>query len=201
MFFRRIINAKIFYIDESGCNGDYVFVAICVENPMIPQNIIKNWRSWMKNRLGKGFHQNEYHDHTASDVERKKVLTLISKNKEIIKCWGIVLKGYGGDHKRKYATAIVELLKHCQITEDDIIIAVDRVEKSSINMNKHIRKVKQMLGMSKLEIGFTESEKEKGIQIADAIAGCISRECFVRPKSPSHFGLIAGLMVKDIKFI
>ncbi len=47
-------------------------------------------------------------------------------------------------------------------------------------MDKYMRQIKKTLEMPGLDISYVDSEKEKGIQIADAIAGSISREFTLR---------------------
>ena len=42
--------------------------------------------------------------------------------------------GYNGNHKKHYVPAVVELLKHSEIKETDVVIAVDKVEKSQTIM-------------------------------------------------------------------
>ena len=76
-----------FFVDESGFDGDYVFVVVWVKYLATPKTVIKKWRNWMKHRL-KGFNQNEYHDTNASDAERKKILSIIAEyTQEDIKFW------------------------------------------------------------------------------------------------------------------
>lgn len=119
-----------FFVDESGFNRDYVFVAVWVKDPTLAERVIKKWRDWMKRRI-KGFCQNEYHDTKASDAERRKILNSIAEYTSAeMKFWAVLKPGYNGNHKEYYAPTVVELLQHCGITENDIVIAVDSVEKS-----------------------------------------------------------------------
>ncbi|AVX40791.1 hypothetical protein CTH_10027 (plasmid) [Carboxydocella thermautotrophica] len=190
-----------FFIDESGYNGDYIFTAVCVKDPAIAKSIIKKWRDWMKKRK-KGFCQNEYHDTKANDDERRKILNTIAEyTPEELRYWAVLRVGYNGKHKELYVPTIIELLQHCGITENDVVIAVDNVEKNQKHMDKHIRNIKKGLGMPRLNICGSNSEKEKGLQVADAIAGSLCREYVPRPSTPSYLEKIIHLMADDIKII
>lgn len=188
-----------FFVDESGYGGDYVFVVVWVKDLATAKTVIKKWRNWMKQRI-KGFNQNEYHDTNASDAERKKILSIIAEYApEDVKFWAIIKPGYNGNHKQHYVPTVVKLLKHSGLKETDIVIAVDKVEKSQAIMEKYIRKIKKEMGMPGLNIFSAASEKEKGIQIADAVAGSVAREYFPRSDSPSCCELIIHLIGDDVK--
>jgi len=190
---------RYFYVDESGFGEDWVFTAVSINDPSIANKIIKNWRSWMKNRRNKPFHQNEYHDTDADNAQRKKILIEISKHKGNLEFWSVLKNGYNGNHRKLYVPTIVELLNYCGITEKDTIIAVDRVETKKAHMERHLRKIKSSLGMPGLEIYFKESEREKGIQVADAIAGATCRESIDERPGPSYFDIILNQMANDLK--
>ncbi len=188
---------RFFYVDESGFNGDYVFVAVSVQSPLVPKKKIKNWRSWMKNRIT-GFNQNEYHDYNASDIEKRKILSEIKKHKDL-KFWAVIKSGYNCNHKDLYVPVITNLFRYCEVTERDTIIALDEVDTRSYRMENYIRKIKRNLQMPELNINFVKSEKEKGIQIADAIAGAVSKE-YIR-KTTSYFEYISSQLQKEVKML
>ncbi|MCL4439736.1 MAG: hypothetical protein M1609_03835 [Firmicutes bacterium] len=71
---------------------------------------------------------------------------------EDVKFWAIIKPGYNGNHKQHYVPTVVELLKHSGLKETDVVIAVDKVEKSETHMEKYIRKIKKEVGMPGLEI-------------------------------------------------
>lgn len=187
------------YIDESGYEGDYIFAAVCISNPEIPKKIIKKWRKWMKNRI-KNFNQNEYHDYNARSTERKKILEEIALHKDDISLCAVLKRNYNGNHNELYVPTIVTLLEQIKIEENDTVITVDKVDKRVITMDKYMRKIKSKLEMPGLEIYFKDSEKEKGIQITDAIAGAISREYLPR-SAHSYYALINELEINKLKII
>jgi len=188
-----------FFMDESGYGGDYVFVILWVRDLTIVKTVIKKWRNWIKQRI-KGFNQNEYHDTNASDAERKRILSIIAEYAPgDVKFWVVIKPGYKGNHKQHYVTTMVQLLKHCKIKESDVVIAVDKVEKSQAIMDKYIRKVKKEMEMPELNLFSADSEKEKGIQVADAVAGAVAREYLPRSNSPSCCDLIIHLIGDDVK--
>jgi len=88
-----------FFVDESGCGKQWVFLIIKVSDRSIVDVIIKKWRKFMRNSIGKGFDQNEYKDHKAKHRERKRILTEIGKCE--VKFWAIINKNYEG-HKKDY---------------------------------------------------------------------------------------------------
>lgn len=189
-----------FYIDESGYQGDYIFAAVGINDPKIAKYIIKKWRDWMKNKI-KGFNQNEYHDRDATDQERKKILSAIANHTpEQFKFWAVLREKYNGDHPRLYIPTVTELLRNVGITENDTIIAVDKVDTEG-RMERYIRQIKRKLEMPGLNMSHSRSEKEKGIQVADAIAGALSREYCPREDSISYCDLIIHLLGNDIKII
>lgn len=189
-----------YFIDESGCNNDYIFVCVGFSDLAIPQKIIKKWREWVKQRKGRATTKSEYHDTEATDADRKKILNIIAEYSSVqLKFWVVFRPAY--NHKKNYSQAIVELLRFCQITEEDTVIAIDSVESGHKRMEKHIRNIKRELGMQNLKIYSANSEKEKGIQIADAIAGAVSREIMPRNNLLSHANIIWHLIANDIKQI
>jgi len=169
------------------------FVVISVEHPDVIQNTIKEWRNWARETI-KNFQANEYKDHDASKRERKKMLKAIAKRK--IPFWTIIKKGYR-NHKSDYVGAVTKLLLYCEITEKDTIIAVDKVEKSKNHMDKHVREIKKHLNMPGLNIYWSISEKEKGIQVCDALAGAVSRE-YCRKQQESLFEIVQDLLQKEV---
>lgn len=190
-----------YFIDESGHGPDYIFVCVGVADPAIPGRVIKKWRDWVRHRKGKATTEPEYHDTKATDADKKRILTTIGEySPDQVKFWAVLKPGYDGKHKQYYSQAIVELLKVCQITEEDTVIAIDSVERGQKQMDKHIRNIKRGLGMENLKISSSDSQKEKGIQIADAIAGAVSREVLHRNKA-SYADIIWHLIADDVKRI
>ncbi|MCR6546990.1 DUF3800 domain-containing protein [Dehalobacterium formicoaceticum] len=125
----------------------------------------------------------------------------LAKFGDQIKFWAIIRENYNGKHKELYAETIAELLKHCNVTVNDCVIAVDRVEKVDRYMNRYINNIKEILQMPRLNIGFNDSQKEKGLQIADAIAGSISREYISGDYETSHAVIIIDQICDDVKRI
>lgn len=113
--------------------------------------------------------------------------------------FALLVHDYQGNHNKHYPEAIAELLLHCEVTEKDVVIALDMVESKSLDMEKHVRKIKSLLKMPELNIKYSISQKEKGIQIADAIAGSISKEYFPRADMKSFCEIILSQMSSDPK--
>lgn len=168
-------------------------VAISVEHLNITQNTIKEWRNWAKKTI-KNFQANEYKDRNASKRERRKMLRAVAKRQ--IPFWAIIKEGYR-NHKSDYVDAVTKLLLYCEITEKDTIIAVDKVEKSKNHMDKHVREIKKRLNMPGLNIYWSISEKEKGIQVCDALAGAVSRE-YCQKQQESLFEIVQDLLQKKV---
>ena len=98
-------------------------------------------------------------------------------------------------YKWDYSKAIINLLKYCDLKNIEFIV-IDKVEESSAHMQKHIRAINKGVDMN-LNILGGDSEKEKGIQIADAVCGSLSRYHLNR-LGPSYYQIISHLMVKPI---
>ena len=94
-------------------------------------------------------------------------------------------------HKLDYSKAIFQLLKEVELSDVNLII-LDRVERNSRYMAKHIERVKEGLSCE-CAITWGLSEKEKGIQVADAICGTISRK-FSFISAQNYFDIIEHLM-------
>jgi hypothetical protein len=181
-----------YYVDESGHANQWVFAIIRIDDYKDAELIVKKWRNYMK-RLIKGFKANEYKDSNASKRERKKILNEIANKK--IYFWAIINTNYVS-HKNNYVRSLVKLLQHCDISEKDIIIAVDQVQCPK-HMDKHIRKIKKDLAMPDLNITWLNSEQEKGIQVTDALAGTVCRH-FVRRDEYSFFEIVEHLLQKEV---
>jgi len=66
-------------------------------------------------------------------------------------------------------------------------------------MDKHIRNIKKTLNMPNLNIASESSEKEKGIQVADALAGVVSREyCCTTLQNDGLFKIVKHLLQKEV---
>ena len=186
--------SKHIYIDESGYLGDYIFVAVCVSNPAIPNIIIKRWRKWMKHRI-KNFNQNEYHDYDASADERRKILREIATYENELAFYTVMRKGYNGNHKEFYVPTMSTLLSLIEIDENADCITVDRIERRKNVMDRYLRQIKSALKQPGINLCYEDSMKEKGLQVADAIAGTISRELLPRA-TKSHYALISNQAMK-----
>lgn len=185
----------IFFIDESGYHGNYIFAAIEIDNPEIPKTLIGKWRKWRKySKIN--YEINEYHDTNVTDKERKKMLSLISKNNEI-KLWGVQINNYDDTTIEAHIGAVIKLLKYAGIKEDDAVI-IDKPTIKNKQIERYKQKVKKGLGMKKLNISLDKSEKVKGIQIADAVAGSLSRKFIPRDGKEPYFDLIASKLAKDV---
>ncbi|MGI6555142.1 MAG: DUF3800 domain-containing protein [Bacillota bacterium] len=192
--------SRFVFVDESGTQSDYVFAAILVNNTKIPEKIVKDWRLWMKRRLKSGFTENEYKDSDAKQHERKKMLQLISRQN--ISIGGVLKYDYMNNHKELYVPTIVELLKHCGIDETDCVIALDQIGAKKDLLAKYIRLIKKEIGMPNLSIDFGNSQELKGLQIADAVAGCFRRHTLLGlGNEDSFYNLIEHQLIRDIKRI
>ena len=100
-----------------------------------------------------------------------------------------------------YSPVVISLLRLAGIRSEDTVVIVDKVERSTRYMDKRIEEIRQGLGMPNLKILCDTSEKEKGIQLADAIAGAIGREYMPRPAAPSHIEIISKKIVKPVQVI
>lgn len=182
-----------YFIDESGHGNEWTFVAIKVDDPKAVTIIIKKWRLFMKKTV-KNFQANEFKYNNASYREREKILKEITDKK--VSFWAIIHTNYQS-HKLNYVESCAALLNHCEISEQDTVIAVDRVEKNSKHMDKHLKEIKEVIAMEKLNISWETSEKEKGIQVADALAGVIGRR-FCLGKDVPLFAIVNHLLQKDV---
>lgn len=182
-----------FFVDESGHKDQWAFVIIKVEDPKSVQIVIKNWRTFMKRAL-KNFNANEYKDNDASIKERKRILSEIARKNIVF--WAIIHTNYTS-HKTNYTESCIALLRHCDISQDDVVIAVDRVEKNSKHMEKHLREIKKVMDMPALNIFWGVSEREKGIQVADALAGLIRRKYCMEMDEPL-FEIVSHLLQKEV---
>ncbi len=183
----------IYYIDESGYDSNYVFAAVKVNNPRTPIIILKKWRKWRKSAKI-NYETNEYHDTNMTDKERKKMLQLISRIEEI-RAWGVHKNNYT-NRLENHVEGVIKLLNHIQIGVEDIII-IDKPSIKKKHEEKYKKEIKKELKIKHLEIRLEMSEREKGLQIADAIAGSFSRELFPR-KRESYFNLVLPKLEKEL---
>lgn len=179
----------IIYIEESGYNKSWVFVAVKIPSERDARMVIKRWRHYAAS-VSSSFNANEYRDCKTPDRQREKVLKEISKMG--FKFWVLHFFNYRG-HKADYSEAVLELLKGVDLS-DVVFIMLDKVEQSWRYMARHVEKVRDGLPFECPEMLWGNSEKEKGIQIADAICGAASRK-FNNKLSPSYFNIIEHLMV------
>ncbi len=184
---------SIYYIDESGYYSNYVFAAAKVNNPRTPKIILKKWRLWRKSAKI-NYETNEYHDTNMTDKERKKMLQLVSSIEEI-RVWGVYKNNYT-NRLENHVEGVIKLLNHTQIGEEDIII-IDNPGIKKKYEEKYKKEIKKDLKMKHLDIRLEISEREKGIQITDAIAGSFSRELFPR-KRESYFNLVLPKLEKEL---
>ncbi|MDD3654369.1 MAG: DUF3800 domain-containing protein [Desulfotomaculaceae bacterium] len=177
----------ILYIDESGFQNNWTFVAVKILSEESARSSLSKWRRYAAT-VSKKFKANEYKDSKTPDQQRQKVLYEIAKKG--FQFWVVHFVNYRG-HKKDYSEAIVELIMQVDLTNVNLII-LDKVERSGRYMDKHVERVREELSCSCV-MRWGLSEKEKGIQIADAICGAASRD-FNRMSAPSYFSLIEHLL-------
>ena len=182
------------FIDESGYDNDWIFVGVKIQNIKLADECVHRWRQRTKQIYPK-LQVNEYKDCRTHHKQREQILRDIAKRE--MKYWAILFSGYRG-HKADYVKAIVNLLKYCDL-QDIKLVMLDKVEKNSSHMQKHIRAIKEDLGMV-INVNGCESEKEKGIQIADAICGSLARH-YLNRSGLSYFHLISHLSDKPMLII
>jgi hypothetical protein len=187
-----------YYVDESGYKGAWAFALLGVKDTDIPKRCLKRWRALYKASGGRAINMPEYKDAALTDRLRKKMLSLIVS--EDVSIWGVVKKRYRG-HVEDYSPTVISLLRLAEVKSEDTVIVVDKVERAARYMEKRIEEIRQGLGMPDLRIHWDTSEKEKGIQLADAIAGAISREHMPRLASSSYMEVIEGKMAKPVQII
>lgn len=176
----------IIYVEESGFQRNWTFVAVKIPSEEIARSSVKKWRRYAAS-VSRKFRANEYKDCKAPDLQRKKILQVISGKG--LQFWVVHFINYGG-HKKEYSEAILKLLKEVDLTDVSLIV-LDKVERSRRYMDKHIEKIREgLLCTCMIRCGL--SEREKGIQIADAICGAASRN-FNNMVAPSFFNLIEHL--------
>jgi hypothetical protein len=187
-----------YYVDESGYKGDWAFALVGVCDSGIPKRCLQRWRAFYKASGGRAINMPEYKDAELTDRLRKKMLSLIADEDVLI--WGVVKRKYRG-HVSDYSPVVISLLRLAGIRSEDTVVIVDKVERATRYMDKRIEEIRQGLGMPNLKILCDTSEKEKGIQLADAIAGAIGREYMPRPAAPSHIEIISKKIVKPVQVI
>jgi len=178
----------LIYIDESGFCNNWVFVAVKIPNERDARLCIKKWRRYAASVSAK-FAANEYRDRKAPDRQREKILKEISAMG--FRFWALYYINYRG-HRLDYSEAIFQILKEVALSDVSLVI-LDRVERNSRYMEKNIEKIKKWLSCE-CSIIWGNSEKEKGIQVADAICGAVSRK-YNNICAPNYFYIIEHLML------
>jgi hypothetical protein len=184
-----------YYVDESGYKHDWAFALVRVEDQKIPGICLKKWRRFYRESTGRPPIMPEYKDADATDRQRSVLLKAVAEYS--VDIWGVIKRGYRS-HTEDYSPTVTQLLGLAEITDNDTVVVVDRVERTSKYMDRRIQEIREGLGMPNLNIRYSSSEKEKGIQIADAVAGAIRREYIAGGSSPSFFRIIAGRVVKPV---
>jgi len=182
----------IVYVDESGFQKNWVFVAVKIPSERSARLCVKNWRRYAV-AVSSKFNVNEYKDSKAPDRQREKILSEISFSG--YQFWVLYFGNYKG-HKKDYCKAVFELLREVDL-HDVSIIMLDKVERSQRYMQKHIERITASLScVCPIRLGI--SEKGKGIQIADAICGSVSRK-LNNIEAQNYFYLVEHLMKKIIR--
>lgn len=176
----------IIYVDESGFKKNWTFVAVKIFNEKSARSSINKWRRYAAT-VSKKLTANEYKDCKTPDQQRQKMLYEISSKG--FEFWVLHYVNYKS-HKKDYSEAVIQLLMDVDLTDVDLIV-LDKVERNVRYMDKHIERVQKELSCP-CDIRWGLSEKEKGIQIADAICGAASRD-FNNISAPSYFYLIEHL--------
>lgn len=177
----------IIYVDESGFRRNWTFIAVKIPSERDAHFSVNKWRRYATS-VSKKLSANEYKDSKTPDRQREKMLTEISSRG--FQFWILHFVNYRG-HKKNYSETILELLKEVDLTDVSLIV-LDKVERSGRYMDKHVQKVREGLS-SQCTIRWGLSEKEKGIQIADAICGAMSRK-LNNMSAPSYFNIIEHLL-------
>ncbi|MDF9408714.1 MAG: hypothetical protein A4E52_01162 [Pelotomaculum sp. PtaB.Bin013] len=176
----------IIYVEESGFQKNWTFVAVKIFSEKSARSSVNKWRHYAAS-ISKKFVANEYKDCKTPDQQRQKMLHEISVKG--FQFWVVHFVNYRG-HKKDYSEAIVKLLMDVDLTDVSLIV-LDKVERSKRYMDKHIEKIREEM-LCPCNVRWGLSEKEKGIQIADAICGAASRD-FNNMTAPSFFYLIKHL--------
>lgn len=180
------------FVDESGLKDNSIlFVGVTIHAPKEADECIKKWRQSAKRNSPK-FQVKEYKDYYALNRQREKILSEVGKR--YFPFWALRIVNYKS-HKLSYAASIRELIRLCGLSLINEII-LDKVERSSRYMEKHIKSIKEGLDMRDVNIRWGMSEKEKGIQIADALCGAVARKFYER-SGPDYFHLVEHLMASS----
>jgi hypothetical protein len=178
----------IIYIDESGFQKTWTFAAVKIQNENDARLCINRWRRYAKSASSK-FSANEYRDCKTPDRQRRQILQEIASM--AFPFWVLQFNNYR-NHKLDYSGAIFQLLQEIDLMGVNHIM-VDKVVRGWKHMEKHVEIVRSKMNLA-CPVLHGNSEKEKGIQVADAICGAASRK-FNNLAAPSYFELIEHLMV------
>jgi hypothetical protein len=125
----------IIYIDESGFQKNWVFVAVKIQTERDARLCVKKWRCYAAS-VSEKFAANEYRDRKAPDRQRERILKEISEMG--FHFWAVNFLNYRS-HKLDYSKAIIHLLIEVDLSDVNLIV-LDRVERSSRYMKRHIEK-------------------------------------------------------------